>query len=958
MPRLARTEKQRAAIPRMPTKRRTVRARENASLEEYSNKRAFNVTPEPAPAARAPSGGPLLFVIQQHSARRMHYDFRLECDGVLKSWAVPKGPSLDPADKRLAVRTEDHPYEYASFEGIIPPKQYGAGEVIVWDCGMYSPDEGNEYWFDNREEAERRVRDGLEQGKLSFTLRGEKVKGSFALVRTRDQKSWLLIKHRDRFVQQVDVTTRNRSVLSGMAVEEMKSHSVDRMPAAQLVPAGKKTAMPTTLLPMHAELADAAHNHRDWMWEPKLDGYRVLAFVKGKHVQLRSRRGLELTHAFPRLAAELAMQGADMILDGELVAFDAEGKPSFNALQNRVQLKSAREIAAADEASPVMYYCFDLPFFAGIDLCEAPYRDRRRYLAQCLLPGALVRLVHATEDGEALAEAALASGFEGVIGKRRDSKYLAGKRSSAWVKVKPTTSAEFVVGGYTEGKGAREPLGALLVGYKEGDKLHFASHVGSGFDDKTLAKVKARLDALKRKTNPFAERPDLHSPTIWVEPEVVVEVKFHSWTTDGRLRAPVLLRVRDDIDPASVTRRAESAAQLTHEAQLADDSPGVIDDVVRQLDNGKAAFTLAVGPHHIRLTNLDREYWPADPALKQTALTKRDLLRYLAQISPYMLPHLADRPLTMIRMPEGIHGQRFFQKHWRERRPEFADTITVFSEHKDERHDYLVCNNLPTLLWLAQSGTLEFHIWHSRARLGDDSPVTSTDYSSSLAALEGSILNYPDYVVFDIDPYIYSGKEARGAEPELNNVAFEKGKEVAFWLRELLASMSLDPIVKTSGKTGLHVFVPICRTIDFDAARQVSEIIGRHLMSQHPKDITMEWSVPKRTGKIFMDYNMNVRGKTLNVAYSPRGASGAPVSMPLTWEELAKAHPLDFRLTNAAARLAKTGDRWRDALSRKHSMEQALGRAESVLRDGSPAQVADTDKGSGAASSAKRRKRS
>ncbi|MGH8729819.1 MAG: DNA polymerase domain-containing protein, partial [Burkholderiales bacterium] len=254
-------------------------------------------------------------------------------------------------------------------------------------------------------------------------------------------------------------------------------------------------------------------------------------------------------------------------------------------------------------------------------------------------------------------------------------------------------------------------------------------------------------------------------------------------------------------------------------------------------------------------------------------------------------------------------------------------TITVFSGHKDESHDYLLCNNLPTLLWLAQSGTLEFHIWHSRAKPGPDVAAKSTDYASSLAALESSVLNYPDYVVFDIDPYIYSGKEAPGDEPELNIVAFEKGKEVAFRLRELLLSMSLEPIVKTSGKTGLHVFVPIRRTIDFDAARQVSEIVGRHLMRQHPKDITMEWSVPKRTGKIFMDYNMNVRGKTLNVAYSPRGASGAPVSMPLTWEELASAHPLDFRITNVGERLAETGDRWNDVLKRKQSLERTFNRA-------------------------------
>ncbi len=289
-----------------------------------------------------------------------------------------------------------------------------------------------------------------------------------------------------------------------------------------------------------------------------------------------------------------------------------------------------------------------------------------------------------------------------------------------------------------------------------------------------------------------------------------------------------------------------------------------------------------------------------------------------------MLPHLADRPLTMIRMPEGIRGQRFFQKHWAQERPAFVERITVFSGHKEESHEYLLCNNLATLVWLAQAGTLEFHVWHSRAKPGADAKSKRTDYATSLEAMDQSILNYPDYVVFDIDPYIYSGKEAPGAEPELNTVAFEKGKEVAFHLKELLATMSLEAIVKTSGKTGLHIFVPIRRTLTFDDARHVSEMVGRHLMSKYPKDITLEWSIPKRTGKIFMDYNMNVRGKTLNVAYSPRGEPGAPVSMPLAWDELAGAHPLDFRMTNAGARLAQTGDRWKEALEAKQDLERAL----------------------------------
>src|SRR2546425_277512 len=789
----------------------------NNKLADYAAKRSFDATPEPAPAALAPRKGPLLFVIQQHAARRLHYDLRLECDGVLKSWAVPKGPSLDPSEKRLAAQTEDHPFDYASFEGVIPAGQYGAGEMIVWDCGVYSPDEGGT-WFHDREEAERRVREALEKGKLGFLLRGEKVKGSFALVRMADKKNWLLIKHKDRFVAATDPTALDRSVLSGVNLDDVKAVPVQRIAAEQLAAHGAPEAMPAKLAPMHAELGDAPFDHADWMWEPKLDGYRALAFISDKGVSLKSRRGLELG-AFPRLEAELAKQAVNaMVLDGELVAFDADGKPAFNAMQN------------VQPNTPVVFYCFDLLHFAGLNLRKAPYRDRRRWLAQCLLPSPLVQLVHASEEGKALHKAALESGLEGVVGKHKASVYEAGERSSSWLKVKATQS------------------------------------------------------------------------------------------DDGFLRAPVFLRFRDDIKPKEVRR------QMPRKASPPEDD-NEIGAILRQLDNAKTSLTLAVGAHQIRLTHLDRVYWPADPALKQPAVTKRDLLRYLAQVSPFMLPHLADRPLTMIRMPEGIAGERFFQKHWDHDLPGFAETITVFSEHKDERHDYLLCNNLPTLLWLAQSGTLEFHVWHSRAKPGPDAPDKSIDYSSSLAALESSVLNYPDYVVFDIDPYIYSGREAPGEEPELNTVAFEKGKEVAFHLRELLASMGLSAVVKTSGKTGLHVFVPIERTLDFDAARKVSEMVGRHLVRQHPKDVTVEWSVPKRTGKIFMDYNMNVRGKTLNVAYSPRGVAGAPMSMPLTWDELAKAHPLDFRLTNAAERLARTGDRWRDALKNKQSLEGALKRA-------------------------------
>jgi bifunctional non-homologous end joining protein LigD len=875
-------------------------------LSEYSAKRRFEATPEPGPARVTGRSGPLLFVIQQHSASRLHYDFRLECDGVLMSWAVPKGPSADPSVKRLAVRTEDHPFDYGSFEGVIPPGQYGAGEVIVWDCGVYSPDEDGEHWFHDRARAEARVHEGMEKGKLSLLLRGEKVKGSYALVRTAEAKNWLLLKHKDRFVAKEELTERADSVLSGLRVEDLKAHPVQRIPASRLVPAGKRSALPAKLAPMQAELADKAFNSADWIWEPKLDGYRVLALVTPDKVELRSRKGLDLAGDVPVVAKELREQAVNaMVLDGELVAFDAAGKPSFGAMQNK---------------NPnAIYYCFDLLSFEGIDLRERPYSERRRYLLQCLLPSRRVQLVHAEENGLELHEAVRASGLEGVVGKRKDSRYEAGRRSTAWIKVKSTLSADFVIGGYTRGNNSRAALGALLVGYWEGRKLRFASHVGSGFDDRSVKAVRARLDEHRRKTNPFADEPDLNAPVTWVDPALVAEVRYQGWTDDGHLRAPVFLRLRDDLEA-----RGLEAPRRDRPAPKAE---GIIGDIVGQLDDAKTgSLTLRVGTDSIRLTHLDRVYWPEDRSLKQAALTKRDLVRYFARISPGILPHLRDRPLTMIRMPDGIGGQRFFQKHWDQERPAFVETVTVYSGHKEERHEYLLCNNLPTLLWLAQSGTLEFHVWHSRARPGTDAASDSEDYASSPEALERSVLNYPDYVVFDIDPYIYSGLEKPGDEPELNTVAFEKGKEVAFRLRELLQSMSLESIVKTSGKTGLHVFVPIRRTIDFDAAREVSELVGRHLMRRHPKDITLEWSVPKRTGKIFMDYNMNVRGKTLNVAYSPRGVAGAPVSMPLTWEELAGAHPLDFRIENAPERLAASGDRWKAALTAKQSLEKALRR--------------------------------
>ena len=746
-----------------------------SALTEYSAKRTFATTPEPPPAVPAPGSGPLLFVVQQHSATRLHYDFRLECDGVLKSWAVPKGPSLDRSEKRLAVQTEDHPYDYASFEGVIPPGQYGAGEVIVWDCGVYSPDEGDTTWFHDRAQAEREVRQGLEQGKLSVLLRGEKLKGSFALVRTKEKNQWLLIKHKDRFAVSEDVTLKNQSVLSGKTVGELKFLPVTRMAADKLAPTGKVEAMPATLAPMLAESGDAPFHRPDWMWEPKLDGYRVLAFVDEHGVKLRSRRGLELAGKFPRLVTELGQQAVrSMILDGELVAFDASGRPSFGALQDRAQLKTERDIAAAELNMPVVFYCFDLLHFAGVDLRKATYLDRRRYLAQCLLPSPPVQLVHAAEDGIELQAAALASGFEGVVGKRKESRYEAGRRSTSWVKVKPTVSADFVVGGYTTGKGSRTPLGSLLVGYWDKGKLHYASHVGSGFDERALAQVKARLapaqaQHLSLRREAGAERAD----------------------DVGRARS----RRRSEL-PELDRRRSPAGTGLPAAAR-------------RRRSAGRAALrpwpraARARPPRAARSTTSwrssrarrprSRSRWDRTGSASRTsiastgprirrgssaAFTKRDLLVYFAQVSPYILPHLADRPLTMIRMPDGIRGQRFFQKHWEQERPDVRrDDHRVLGTRRTSRTTTCCATTCRRCCGSRSPGTLEFHVWHSRAKPGADAASKSTDYATSLASLEASVLNYPDYVLFDLDPYIYSGKEAKGAEPELNTSPSKRARK-------------------------------------------------------------------------------------------------------------------------------------------------------------------------------------
>ncbi|HWQ28188.1 MAG TPA: non-homologous end-joining DNA ligase, partial [Dehalococcoidia bacterium] len=616
-----------------------------------------------------------------------------------------------------------------------------------------------------------------------------------------------------------------------------------------------------------------------------------------------------------------------MVLDGEIVAPDERGVPSFERLQQRMNLTRDQDIARADAELPVAYQVFDLLHLDGFDLTGVPLAQRRSLLERVVAPGGPVGVVARFEaEGEAAYEAAVAHGLEGVIAKRRDSRYEAGRRSTAWLKVKATRSDDFVVGGYTAGQGARaSTFGALLLGsFDERGRLVYAGHVGSGFDEADLEDLRRRLDALRIDRCPFADPPPLNAPATWVRPELVVEVKYAERTRDGRLRSPVFLRVREDKPPADV-RLTAVEPPATAEARSAHAPEPLVDAVLRQLETPKDRLTLEVGPHRIPLTNLDKPLWPAMEGRR--ALTKRDLLAYLARVSPFLLTHLRDRPLTLLRFPDGIEGQRFYQKHWEQPLPPFVDTVRLFSEHNEGDQEYLLCNNLPTLLWLGQVANLEFHPWLSRIDPRPDAAGLATDFTGSLEAIERSVLNYPDFIVFDLDPFIYSGREAPGAEPELNREAFARTREAAWWLKELLDSLSLPSFVKTTGRTGLHVYVPIVRRLDFDAARAACETIGRFLVRAHPAEITMEWAVERRTRKVFVDYAQNVRGKTLASVYSPRALPEAPVSMPVRWNELDRVYPTDFTIETAPDRLRETGDLWAGILDAKRDLLAALGSA-------------------------------
>ncbi|HRI44980.1 MAG TPA: non-homologous end-joining DNA ligase [Fimbriimonadaceae bacterium] len=885
------------------------------ALDPYRAKRDARATPEPE-ATRAPErSGPLLFCVQKHAATQLHYDLRLELDGVLKSWAIPKGPSYSVADKRYAAHVEDHPLEYVAFEGNIPKQEYGGGEMLLWDTGFYTPDEGGVYAFDDRAVAQNRLRAEMEAGKIAFSLLGTKLKGSWTLVRTKD--GWLLIKHTDRFAGDRDVLLEHCSVVTGRTIEEIgQEKAAHRTPWP---PRGDRATYPAPFRPMLCSSVQHAFDDPDWLFEPKLDGVRVLAFVQNGKARLYTRNLNEVTVSFPEVVSRLESQiPRNAVFDGEIVGFDAEGRPGFHMIQQRIHLRNELEVQGITGRVPVVFFAFDVLHLEGLDLRGAPLDQRRLILSQVLVPDPGLQIVHQVASaGKALYEVAVKTGFEGVVGKQRDSTYEAGRRSKAWRKVRSFTADEFVVCGYTISGSDRRDFGALILGKPNEGGYRYVGNVGSGFDDATLRDFRTRLDEMVQPECPFPKVPDTIDPPVWVRPEWVVEVKYAEITPTGLLRSPVFLRLREDEGPQDLVSIKEADTLPILESDL-------LPDILDQLENRKSNLTLTIQGDKVDLTNLDKIYWPVSE--EGPAITKRDLIRYYARIGHAMIPHLADRPFTMIRFPEGIRGEKFFQKHWAQPKPDYADVVWLFSESNRENQRYIVCNNLPTLCWLGQLATLECHVWHSRTNPEPDHPDHPLMFADSEANIDASLLNFPDYLTFDMDPYTYAGHEKAGDEPELNQKAFQQARMVAGGLRELLESLGLRPFVKTSGKTGLHVFVPIIRNIDFDAVRRLSGAICTFLVQRYPEDATTEWQIERRTGKVFLDYTMNVRGKTLAAAFSPRAHPGGPISMPIRWEELDRIYPTDFTIWTGPDRISAIGDAWADIDRHKADLRGAIER--------------------------------
>ena len=873
------------------------------SLAPYRAKRSPDRSPEPVGTVSPVPGRS--FVVHKHGARNLHFDLRLEMDGVLASWAVPKGPSYDMADKRLAVHVEDHPLEYGDFEGIIPAGNYGAGGVIVWDRGE---------WI-----ALEDFHEGLEKGKLLFELRGYKLHGKWTLVKIKkSEKDWLLIKERDAWVKSPGDQFNETSVLSGLTVDEVKAgvtasgklrEAIDRLgpPDAGAI---RSRVDPKTVKVMLAEPADEAFTRDGWLFELKLDGYRLLASKAGGEPLLLTRNGNDYTAVFPEVArAVRALPLASCIVDGEVVVLAPDGKPSFSRLQQRGRLTAMPDVRRAAVELPATFYAFDLLAFEDFDLRSLPLVARKELLSLAIPKlGAMRVLDHIERDGEAFLEQVSALDLEGIIAKKADAPYRAG-RSKVWLKIKAEPTGDFVIVGFTKPKGNRGHIGALQLADMVNGRLVYAGRVGTGFSDDLLGELKSLLDPIVRKDPPClgplfegaAEpRPSEEIPetktTTWVEPKYACEVRFREWTPDGLLRHAAFLRMRPDKDPNECVREVVALSGAPSDVALSEASASVAlseasSNVALSKASADVALSEAKGSAPVPETSAVKEplpfaalrattkeidkattisnpkklYWPAD------GYTKGDLIDYYRSISPWLLPYLKNRPVVLTRFPDGIEGKSFYQKDAPDFVPKWIRTEPIWSNDTQRDIRYFVCDDVETLTYIANMGSIPLHIWLSRV----------------------GTLEQPDWCVMDLDP-----KEA----------PFSDVIKCAIVLRRLCESIGLPSYVKTTGKTGLHIMLPLGRQCTYEQSRTLGELIARLLLKDVGSIATITRHITKRGDKVYLDYLQNRHGQLIVAPFSVRPLPRATVSMPLLWDEVNESlDPRTFTIRNAVERMERLG---------------------------------------------------
>lgn len=901
-------------------------------LDTYRKKRRFGETPEPSGAARArrakaagrKSTGPALsYLIQEHHARRLHYDFRLELDGTLKSWAVPKGPSLDPSVKRLAVHVEDHPLEYGTFEGEIPPGNYGAGTVIVWDRGTWEPAGG----VDD-------ARKAYAAGKLKFTLKGAKLHGGWALVRSGmrgsgDKAQWLLIKERDdeaRPESEYDViaeqpgsaltdgparggegaakgkktaNAKARLKTSAVAAPAKAPHageqrsgrpdivatrtpqSLRELAVSPSVEGAVKARLFDTLKPQLATLVDEAPPGEDWSFEIKFDGYRTLIRIDhgdSKPVRMFTRSGLDWTAKFKRQAQAFAALKVDTAwIDGEAVVLDAHGVPSFQALQNAFD---------ANRPQDIVVFAFDLPYLNGYDLRDVPLVQRRALL-RALLEGFDDDTVRFSEDfaldANDLLHSACEMALEGIVGKQRDSRYTS-RRSGAWIKLRCRRRQEFVIGGYSEPAGSRSGFGALLLGvYDASGQLHYAGRVGTGFDASMLRSIKRELDALESARSPFAKPPSERSRTKvhWVRPELVAECNFSEWTSERVVRQASFISLRRDKPARDIVQEAPRHMDRANETAGAKKTEKAGPATKREPKDAARPKSEGDTVAGVRISN------PQRMIDKSIDFTKRDLVSYFERIAPWLLPHLKGRPVALVRAPDGIDGELFFQKH----SARLSLPFVTQHEKLDPGHPpLLTIDSAQALVGVAQMGTVELHTWNA-----------------VVASIEK-----PDRIVFDLDP-----------DPALG---WDRMIEAARLTRELLAELGLQSWCKTSGGKGLHVVVPLARHAGWDDVKAFAQAAAQHMAATLPDRFSAKMGAQNRRGRIFVDYLRNNRGSSTVAAFSPRARPGMGVSVTLAWDELADTTGgAQWTVHNVHERLASLrADPWADYAGAKQRITRDM----------------------------------